>query len=381
VTTRAQQVGGESARPRHFRPAVLSVLLVMLLTGRVTTAPAVDLTMASWGGAYTRSQILAFVRPYADQTGIRVAMQDYDGGLDALRRQVRSLNFKWDIIDLELSDAIRGCEDGLLEPIPQRTLAPAPDGGSAVDDFIPGSLTECGVGTVVWSTVIAYDRAALGENVPQRLEDFFDTERFPGPRGLRRTPKANLEWALLADGVPQERIYQVLASRDGVDRALRVLDRIKPVTVWWRAGIEAPRLLETGRVVMTSAYNGRIHDAVTNRDRPFGILWDHQVWNIDLLGIPRDNPRRRQALTFIRFATAAPQLAEQARHIPYGPVRRSALALLTPAERGALPTQQENFASALQINARWWSAHYQRINNRFEEWLQQPVGVPRQLPH
>jgi putative spermidine/putrescine transport system substrate-binding protein len=131
---------------------------------------------------------------------------------------------------------------------------------------------------------------------------------------------------------------------------------------------------------MTSAYNGRIHDAVASRGRPFGILWDHQVWNIDLLGIPRDNPRRAQALDFIRFATAPQQLAEQARHIPYGPVRRSALARLAPAERGALPTEQENFASALQIDARWWAAHFEHINQRFEEWLQQPVGVPRQLP-
>jgi putative spermidine/putrescine transport system substrate-binding protein len=353
-------------------------LAVLVLSALVPVGA--ELTMASWGGAYTRSQILAFVRPYAAQTGTRVDMEDYDGGLDNLRNQVRSLNFQWDIVDLELSDAIRGCEEGLLERVPLATLAPAPGGGSTADDFIPGSLTDCAVGTVVWSTVIAYDRAALGEAVPERLEDFFDIERFPGARGLRRTPKANLEWALLADGVAQEQVYEVLATPAGLERALRVLDRIKPVLVWWRAGIEAPRLLETGRVVMTSAYNGRIHDAVANRGKPFGILWDHQVWNIDLLGIPRDNPRRAQALDFIRFATAPQQLAEQARHIPYGPVRRSALARLAPAERTGLPTEHKNFASALQIDARWWAVHFEQINQRFEEWLQQPVGVPRQLP-
>jgi putative spermidine/putrescine transport system substrate-binding protein len=374
-----------TAKPRLRAPrrrrrvtAVFSGIAVLALSALVPAGA--ELTMASWGGAYTRSQILAFVRPYAAQTGTVVNMEDYDGGLDELRKQVRSLNFQWDIVDLELSDAIRGCEEGLLERMPPATLAPAPGGGSAVDDFIPGSLTDCAVGTVVWSTVIAYDRAALGEAAPQRLEDFFDIEHFPGARGLRRTPKANLEWALLADGVAQERVYEVLATPAGLERALRMLDRIKPVLVWWRAGIEAPRLLETGRVVMTSAYNGRIHDAVASRGRPFGILWDHQVWNIDLLGIPRDNPRRAQALDFIRFATAPQQLAEQARHIPYGPVRRSALARLAPAERGALPTEQENFASALQIDARWWAAHFEHINQRFEEWLQQPVGVPRQLP-
>lgn len=359
------------------------VVGLLLLSPVNSIQAATDLTMVSWGGAYTRSQMLAFVRPYQVRAGIRINVEDYNGGLDQLRNQVRSLNFKWDVIDLELSDAIRGCDEGLLEPIAMTDLAPPPSGAAASStaaDFIPGSLTDCAVGTVVWSTVIAYDRNALGNNTPKSLADFFNTERFPGPRGLRRTPKANLEWALLADGVPPGQVYAVLATDDGVDRALRVLDRIKPGLVWWQAGIEAPRLLETGRVVMTSAYNGRIQDAVIHRNRDFGIIWDHQIWNIDLLGIPRGNPRRTQAMRFIRFATAAEQLAAQSRHIPYGPVRRSSLALLTASERASLPTEQNNFANAMRIDARWWATHYERINNRFEEWLQQPVGVPRQLP-
>lgn len=344
------------------------------------TLQAQDLTFVSWGGAYTRSQILAFVRPYQALTGMDIEVEDYNGGLDELRNQVRSLNFKWDVIDLELSDALRGCEEGLLEPIRADALQPPPGGGSVQQDFIAGGLTDCAVGTVVWSTVIAYDREALGGKLPTGLEDFFDTEHFPGPRGMRRTPKANLEWALIADGVPPERVYEVLETEAGLQRAFEVLNRIKPNLVWWQAGIEAPRLLETGRAVMTTSYNGRIEDAVVHRGQPFEIIWDHQIWNIDLLGIPRDNPRREQALDFIRFATATPQLAEQARHIPYGPVRRSSLAELDADERANLPTERGNFANAFRINAGWWAEHFEQINNRFEEWLQQPVGVPRQLP-
>jgi putative spermidine/putrescine transport system substrate-binding protein len=365
---------------RRLYRAAAALLGAHLVLATLPAVAETDLTMASWGGAYTRSQILAFVRPYREQTGIRIKMEDYNGGLGELRNQVRSLNFKWDVVDLELSDALSGCEEGLLERIPLDALAPPMGGGSTRDDFLPGSLTDCAVGTVIWSTVIAYDRDAIGAAKPDRLEDFFDTARFPGPRGLRRTPKANLEWALIADGVEAKQVYRQLETEAGLRRAFAVLDRIKPAAVWWEAGIEAPRLLETGRVVMTTSYNGRIHDAVENRAKPFAIIWDHQVWNIDLLGIPRDNPRRQQALDFIRFATATEQLAEQARHIPYGPVRRSALAQLAPQLRASLPTGQANFATALQINARWWAEHYERINTRFEEWLQQPVGVPRRLP-
>jgi putative spermidine/putrescine transport system substrate-binding protein len=339
-----------------------------------------ELTFVSWGGAYTRSQMLAFVRPYQSATETRITVEDYNGGLDELRNQVRSLNFKWDVIDLELSDAIRGCEEGLLEKIDPASLKASQNNQPITDDFIAGSLAECAIGTVIWSTVIAYNPVAFSDEQPDSLEDFFDTARFPGRRGLRRTPKANLEWALLADGVPQPLVYDVLATEAGLSRALRKLNEIKPQLVWWQAGIDAPRLLETGRVVMTSAYNGRIEAATGDRNQPFAMIWDHQIWNIDLLGIPKDNPRGLAALDFIRFATASEQLAEQARHIPYGPVRRSSMAHLSREERANLPTQSSNFASALQIDARWWAEHYEAINNRFEEWLQQPVAVPKRLP-
>jgi putative spermidine/putrescine transport system substrate-binding protein len=305
---------------------------------------------------------------------------DYEGGLDEIRSQVRSLNIKWDVVDLELSDAMRGCREGLLETIDPDELAPAPDGTPAKQDFIPGALTKCAVGTVIWSTVVAYDKTRFRGDKPKRLEDFFDLERFPGKRGLRYTPKANLEWALLADGVAPEDVYPTLATKEGLDRAFAMLDRVKPYVVWWRSGEEAVRLLETHQVSMTSAYNGRIYDAVAGRGEPFGIVWDHQIWNIDLLGILRGNLKRARAMDFIRFATATPQLAAQAKYIPYGPVRRSALKQVTPVQRGHLPTAPANFKTAMRIDAKWWASHFEAINRRFQAWAKRPIQVPRSLP-
>ena len=356
----------------------MAAALVLAMSGAVG-AHGDDLTMVSWGGAYTRSQMLAFVRPYMLEHQTDVDVLDYSGGLAAIRNQVRSLNVKWDVVDLELSDAIRGCEEGLLEHIEPSQLAPAADGTPPQRDFLPGSLTDCAVGTVIWSTVVAYDASRL-HATPRTIADFFDTERFPGPRGLRKTPKANLEWALIADGVQPDRVYQVLETEHGLDRAFEVLDKIKPQIVWWQAGTEAPRLLETGQVVMTSAYNGRIQDAIDQRNAPFALLWDHQIWNIDMLAVPKGDPNRSKAMDFIRFATAPAQLAAQARQIAYGPVRASSLEEIEPKLRGKLPTDPDNFKTALRLNAKWWARHYARINARFQTWLRRPIGVPNALP-
>lgn len=339
------------------------------------------LTFVSWGGAYTRSQMLAFVYPFEERFNSPVNVLDYNGGLEDIRSQVNSLNVKWDVVDLEPADAIRGCEEGLLEPVDSNWLEEPPGNGSSGDDFLPGAVQKCAVGTVVWSTVFAYDRQQFKDGeVPDSLQDFFDTERFPGPRGMRRTPKGNLEWALIHDGVKPQQVYEVLETEAGLLRAFAVLDELKPNIVWWNSGSQAPRLLETGQVLMTTAYNGRVYDAMAQRSPGLKVIWDHQIWTFDLLGIPKHSRNKAQAVRFLRFATAAEQLAEQARHIPYGPVRRSAVQQIDPHFRAHLPTEPANMQTAMQSNAAWWAEHYERINARFEEWLQRPVQVPRKLP-
>ena len=82
-----------------------------------TAAQAQSLTVVSWGGAYTKSQIEAYHKPYAKMTGVTINSEDYNGGLAEVKAQVESGNVVWDLVDLELSDVVLGCDEGLLEPI------------------------------------------------------------------------------------------------------------------------------------------------------------------------------------------------------------------------------------------------------------------------
>ncbi len=276
--------------------------LTIVLTAPIFPAAAQQLNVVSWDGAYVKSQILGFIRPYEEHTGIRVNVLQYDGGIDEIRRQVRAWNVQWDVVDLELFDAIRACNEGLLEKFDHATLPPGDGGSPAREDFFPSSLMPCGVGNVVGATVLSYDQESLAE-APRRLEDFFDLDKFPGPRGLRRSPQGNLEWALLSDGVAPEEVYHVLGTERGLDRAFAVLSRIKPYIRWWRSGEEAVRMLETGEVVMSSVYSGRIYDAV-QRGETLEILWDHQIWFFDVWGVPKHGRNTERAMDFIRFATS-----------------------------------------------------------------------------
>jgi putative spermidine/putrescine transport system substrate-binding protein len=336
------------------------------------------LVIASWGGVYSRSQDEAVYRPFTRATGIEISRKVYAGDLDAIRVQVSSGEPVWDVVDVEPADAEEGCNEGLFQKL-SFVLPSAPDGTAGNSDFLPGTLQACAIGSLAWSVMIAYD-AGPGEiraddAPPDDLADLFDLERFPGRRGLRRTPMVNLEWALLADGVAPTRVYDLLRTEAGVARAFAPLDTNRDEIVWWEDAGEPARLLAEDRVVMTSTFNAPMFNAIAVRGQPFGMIWDHQVWDIDLWAVPAAAPNREAALEFVRFATSTQPLARQTRWIPYGPVRRSSLDEVgdyvhADVEMSAfLPTSEENFATALRNDALFWREQGPALVQRFNDWL------------
>jgi len=328
-----------------------------------------SITVVSWGGAYTRSQVKAYHEPWEEKTGIQINSEDYNGGLAQVKAQVESGNVTWDVVDVELSDAVRGCDEGLLLEIDKSILAPAPDGTPAEEDFIDGTLTDCGVATIVWSTVYAYDSTRFPGEKPKTIADFFNVQKFPGKRGMRKNPKATLEFALMADGVPANEVYEVLETDAGKDRAFAKLDSIKDHIVWWEAGAQPPQLLADGEVAMTTAYNGRLFNAIVNENKPFVIVWDGQVWDLDLWVIPRGTRNLQTALEFVAFSTDTVRNWDQSNYISYGPVRKSAQALIDPKMAPHMPTAAANFRNALQNDYLFWADNQDELNERFNTWL------------
>ena len=350
----------------------LTAGLSALLGLSTVMAQDTTLVVVSWGGAYSDSQREAYIKPYeAMNSGIDIIEEVYNGGLAQIRAQVEAGNVTWDLVDLELADAVRGCDEGLLEEMDHSVLPPAPDGTPAEEDFLEIALPDCAVGTIVWSTVVAYDDTKFPDEKPQTIADFFDLERFPGKRGLRRNPKVNLEWALMADGVPIEEVYDVLSTPEGVARAFTKLDTIKDEAIWWEAGAQPPQLLADGEVAMTSAYNGRLFNAMINEGKPFVIIWDGQIWDLDLWGIPVGSANKEAIMEFVKFSTDTQRLADQAQYISYGPVRRSALPLVAPEMQSHMPTAPENFEHSLQNDYEFWANYQDELNERFSTWLQQ----------
>jgi putative spermidine/putrescine transport system substrate-binding protein len=292
-----------------------------------------------------------------------------------VKTQVEAGNVSVDVADVEYADAIRLCDEGMLEPIGMDALPAGADGTPAADDFLPGAVTDCAVSTIVFSTVYGYDDSKIGDVKPTTMADFFDTTKFPGKRGMRKGAKANLEMALMADGVPAADVYAKLATPEGVDEAFAKLDTIKKDVIWWEAGAQPPQLLADGEVAMTTAYNGRLFSAAVAEGKPFVTVWDGQVYEYDLFVIPKGAPHKDEAMEFVKFATSTQALADQAKWIAYGPARKSSGALVGMFNDGKtemapyMPTSAANLGNALASSYEFWVDHDGELNDRFNAWL------------
>lgn len=384
--SRSRQITRKSgAAASHITAACGPVLALALYMLTVVGASAEEkLGVATWGGAYGQSQEIAYFEPYAKETGTKISTEWYDGSLAKIKEMIGQDTAWIDVVDLSAATLAALCNEGLLETIEVSALAAGANGESAADDFISGGLSSCGVASVAWSTAIAFDRQAF-KAPPTQIADLLDTKKFPGKRALPDGPRYTLELALLADGVDPANIYTELATPAGVDRAFKALDKIKGETYWWSSAQEPVTWLLEKKVVMAAGYSGRLFRAVIGNRQRLGVIWDGQVYDLDLWAIPKSAPNKDGAKRFISFATEPARLAVQAQLIAYGPMRKSALGLvgkhpvIDVEMREFLPTAPDNFKKALKFDDTWWSTHLAELQKRFDEW-RGPLGPDQGKP-
>lgn len=326
-------------------------------------AQARDLTVVSWGGNFQDAQRKIFFDPFAAETKKPVLDESWDGGYGVLQAKVKAGVPNWDVVEVEAEELALGCADGIYEKLDWDKL-----GGK--DTYLPAAVSECGIGNIVWSTGLSYDGEKLTEG-PKTWADFWDTAKFPGKRGLRKGPKYALEFALMADGVPADQVYEVLSGEGGVDRAFKKLDELKADIIWWDAGAQPLQLLSSGQVVMTSAYNGRISGINRSEGKKFGFVFPGSVYAIDSWVILKDSPNKDAAMDFIAYSSKAENQAKLPEFIAYGLPNLGATKLVPEQFQKELPTTEENISGAIALDVDFWTDNSEELTQRFNAWLAQ----------
>jgi putative spermidine/putrescine transport system substrate-binding protein len=341
----------------HVRTPVAAAVILAMSFG---LASARDLAVATRGGPMQEATKELFARPFAAATTIAVQEESWEGGIDALRTQAKAPDNPWDLVLVDGDELVTGCAETLFEKLDWSTI-----GGK--DHYLPQAVSDCGVGVGVANLVLAWDRDKFP--VTPGWGEFWDVAKYPGKRGLSRGVRGNLEVALIADGVAPGDVYKVLATSEGVDRAFRKLDQLKPYVVWWQDGSEASHILASGDVLMTSAPSARIAAVNRTEHRNFGMQWNASFYEVQSWAILKGSQNLRQATQFLYFTGTPAIQALLVGRFGEGGWAKGANDGLPPEVAQLSPTLPANLSAAVRTDVAFWHDNLAKLHQRFDSWL------------
>lgn len=339
--------------------AAVVLLAAPAMASHAAVASPNDLMIVTRDQSLQQAIQSAYVQPFTAVTGLPVQQQVWDGGIDTLRTQAKAADNSWDLVLVDADELATGCGEGLFEKLDWSAI-----GGK--DHYAPSGVSDCGLGALISTTVLAWDKDKLP--VAPSWSDFWDVAKYPGKRGLRKGVRGNLEFALLADGVAPADVYKTLATSEGVDRAFRKLDQLKPYIQWWSTEVEAAHILASGDVLMTSAPSGQIAVMASHEHKNFGLQFGGSLYEQQSWAIMKGSPTARIALQFL-YLVGMP--AVELRLLQKSGNAGLAKGLndgLTPELAAISTANPTNLAAGLRVDPGFWHDNLAKLRQRFDTW-------------
>jgi spermidine/putrescine-binding protein len=270
------------------------------------------LVIQSPGGSYAAAYNAAYWRPFANEN--HVQLQISEGGDDPvaqIKAQVQSGNVLLDLV--ACGPGIVLANPDLWEPVDRTIVKGTPDlVYNLVGDKYAGTDVEA-------FPMLAYRSDTFKSNAPTSWADYFDTKKFPGPRGISNVG-LDSAWsvpasALLADGVAPDQLFPL-----DLDRAYKKLDSIKKdIRVFWTTFGQSADIMHSKEVVMNEMADGRAQQLVNAGD-PVGLVFKDTFRFTGAYCVPKGAPHAKEAWQLIQYIYTHPQQqAVFAQLTGYGP--------------------------------------------------------------
>jgi len=319
-----------------------------------------EVVIGLWGGAMQDAQREAIFKSFEELTGITVREVPAMGTAE-LKAAIDSGSLEMDVMQTDSLMVLNLNSQG-------EYFLPVDYSYVDVDNIDASHRQEYWLGFLPYAGVIGYRTDVFSEeDHPSSWAEFWDTEKYPGPRTL---PSAEggmwppLEYALMADGVPLDQIYPI-----DIDRAFNAMSRIRPdVVKWWDASAIPAQLLSDGEVVAGAIWNGRAA-AAAEGGAPIAIEWNQAMLLEDVWAIPASSQNLENAQKFIGYASRAAPQARLSSLITYGFTNNKAAELLPEERLKMLPTNPELQGKTLLFNSQWWADNINEVVEKWSEWI------------
>jgi putative spermidine/putrescine transport system substrate-binding protein len=320
--------------------------------GKAAAQNARELVIVNWGGIANEGFGRFYGGPFeAANPGFKVAMNSTGPSAGRIKSMVDSGSVTWDLCDSSASSSRVLGKQNLVAKIDYDIVKKS--------DAISEAFTlEFGAAPYSFSSVLAYDSGKFPNGPPQNWADFWNLQKFPGTRLLRRDALAVLDAAQMALGKDPAKLYP-LDTR----ACLAKLREIRRNAVFWANGSESEQFLRTGEAVMGQIWHTRAKVLEQETNGRIKFIWNQGLLQAGIFVIPRGAPGgvNTQRLLASMLANPEPQV-ELLKFLGNGPTNPRA-APLVPAEfRRFNPTDPENAKLQVTLDGNWWGDNYTQLN-------------------
>jgi putative spermidine/putrescine transport system substrate-binding protein len=343
---------------RAFVKGAAGLASVAILTGGKGRAQAAgQLRVMDSGAQWQTAAKLAVYEPFEKETGIKVVYAaGMTGSATQLKAMVQTGRAEWDVSQLGFPALLRAGKEGLLEPLDYGVIK--------TEGFMPGTTHEFALGFDTLAYLMAYDHTKFPDpqKAPKSWVDFWDLKGFPGRRSMGSRAMGQCELALLADGVPPDKLYPI-----DFDRAFRKLDQVKRDMLWWTAWAQIAQFAVDRQVDVIAGFNARLQGAIEN-GAPFTFVWNQAILGIEGWGVVKGTPFKAEAMRFLAFTTRPEVQATFSKHMAFGPVNREAFKFLSPERAKILPTNPDSVRTGVWRSEQWWGDNEALAEAKWAEW-------------
>jgi putative spermidine/putrescine transport system substrate-binding protein len=278
------------------------------------------LVFTSSGSSYQRAQTKAWLKPYSNESGTTIR-QDSPTDYAKIQSMVENDHVIWDVVNVSNDFGLQSTAE-LLEPLDYSVINKEP--------ILEGYATEYRVACMLYANTLAYNTEQI-DGTPSTWTDLFDTQKFPGQRGFRKSPWETLEVALLGDDVPPEDLYPA-----------------------------------DGEVAIASAWNGRVQKEIDS-GTPVKIQWNQNLQTADYLVVPKGTAHKKEAMELIAYCVSGENNHRLSEFIPYAPINEKSIPKVDPQVISQLPTAHRDVG--VTFNAEWWDNNREAVEQRFNKWM------------
>jgi putative spermidine/putrescine transport system substrate-binding protein len=345
-------------------------VLGKVAAGSALTAPLAALsafaetkpiTYFTYGGAWKQAIMAAFGEPFTKKTGIPVQYQE-PYNFAKMRAMHEAHAQQIDAVTVSGTEVIIASRLGMITPLDWSLI----DKSALADVQVTRPNV---IGGASQSMNVCYSTKKWpGDDHPKSWADFWNVEKFPGRRSLRRDPVWTVEVAVKADGVKDSEFYPI-----DVDRAFRSLDRIKPhIKTWWSDNSQSQQLMEQDEVDIIHMTNGRATQSILDHKAAFALVWNEATYSGHGEGwiVPTGCPNPIGGMKWLDIVGRAEYQAVFSRLLYYAPQNPNAIPLLDDKIARLMPSHPDNEKVAHVMNFNWWADNQATVQRRFEQWLQ-----------